>query len=151
SYLGKILIGNDKMSFATTVGYGADGTPLPTAAAGVNEQKVGILDLIANFNADRFSAYLNADYDWVQDTSLAKWGVSAAGKVKITDPLSAALRLEYVQDQTDALGLLGAGHSEIYGATGTLAYEIAQNLTLKGEARWDKVKENAGGFHEFFN
>ncbi len=30
-------------------------------------------------------------------------------------------------------------HSEIYGLTGTLAYEIVENLTVRGEVRWDYV------------
>src|SRR5262249_17192245 len=46
SYLGKIAIGNDKLSFATTVGYGADGNFGPN----FNEQKVGIVDLLGSFN-----------------------------------------------------------------------------------------------------
>src|SRR5262249_50642490 len=120
-------------SFSTVVGYGAEGN---SGVGGFNEQKGGIVDLIASFTGDRFSAYLNADYDWLQGTSQAAWGLSAAGKVKLTDMLWTALRLEYAQDQSDFFALmhatappgLGGHHSEIYGATGTLAYEIAQNL-----------------------
>jgi hypothetical protein len=93
-------------------------------------------------------------------TGSAAWALAIAGKVPLTDVFSAALRLEYLRDQNNWFGLLnGAGvpplgsngehHSEIYGATGTLAYELAENLTLKGEVRWDKVHESSGGFHEF--
>ena len=42
----------------------------------------------------------------------------------------------------------GDSHSKFYGVTGTLAYELAQNLTLRGEVRWDKVRSSPGD--EFF-
>ena len=63
----------------------------------------------------------------------------------LTDEFSAALRLEYVRDKEAATGIFSGTsflpiglpnrHSEIYGATGTLAYELAENLTLKTEVR----------------
>ena len=59
--------------------------------------------------------------------------------------------LEYVRDKNGFLPILGTRGTEIYGATGTLAYEIAENLTIKTEVRWDKVNENADGVHEFFS
>ena len=147
SYLGRVAIGNETVSLATTVAYGAEGNIGPN----VNEARGGMVDVLANFNSDRFSAYLNADYNWIEDTRLAAWGLSAAGKVGITEDLSAALRLEWVRDKSNFFGILGPRHSETYGVTGTLAYELAENLTLKTEVRWDKVNENAGGADEFFS
>jgi hypothetical protein len=139
-------------SFATTVAYGAEG-PGSTFGINTNEQRTGIVDLLANFNSDAFSAYVNADYLWVEGGRPAAWGVSVAGQVPLTDVFSAALRLEYVRDKstgglTDATptDFLPIGtifrHAEIYGATGTLAYEIAENLTVKTEVRYDHVEED---------
>jgi Putative beta-barrel porin-2, OmpL-like. bbp2 len=155
SYIGRVGIGNDMVSLATTVAYGAEG---PGSSFGIrtNEQKTGIVDVLANFNSDVFSAYVNADYLWVEGQAPSAWGVSVAGKVPITDLLFAALRLEYVRDvaaggssilgATDFLGIgTPFNHSEVYGATGTLGYEIAENLTLKGEVRWDHVAEETYG------
>jgi hypothetical protein len=164
SYLGKIGIGNDMFSFATTVGWGAEGPPVTNTFGGTdNGQKAGIVDMLANFNSDHFSAYVNADYVWLDGRKPAAWGVSVAGKVPITDLLSAALRLEYVGDKSSNGGFLAApidflpigtvfNHAEIYGATGTLAYEIVENPTLKGEVRWDHVAEETYGVvpREFF-
>jgi putative OmpL-like beta-barrel porin-2 len=158
SYLAKVGIGNDMVSFATTVGYGAEGPPVTgTFGGNNNELRAGIVDALLNFNSDAFSAYVNADYLWLEGRKPAAWGVSVAGKVPITEVLSAALRLEYVRDKSTNGGFLASpidflpigtvfNHSEIYGATGTLAYEIAENLTLKGEVRWDRVvEENFSG------
>jgi len=158
SYLGRVAIApSDMFSVATTVAYGAES---PAFTVGGGHDKSGLVDMLANFNSDAFSAYVNADYAWVEGRALAAWGLSIAGQVPLTDVLSAALRLEYLRDQTSGAGfatrtsffpiLDSAHHSEIYGMTGTLAYEIAENLTIKGEIRWDKVVENTfDGAHEF--
>jgi hypothetical protein len=155
SYLGRIAFApSDMFSLATTVAYGAES---PAFTISGDHDKTGLLDVLANFNSDAFSAYVNADYGWVEGTSLAAWGVSIAGLVPLTDVLSASLRLEYLRDQHNNSGTANFfpildtdDHSEIYGATGTLAYEIAENLTVKGEVRWDHVEETAAdGTHEF--
>jgi hypothetical protein len=149
SYLGRIAIApSDSFSFATTVAYGNES---PSFTVTGEHDTSGLLDVLANFNSDAFSAYVNANYAWVEGRSPQAWGVSVAGQVPITDMLSAALRLEYVRDKNGFLPILGTRGTEIYGATGTLAYEIAENLTIKTEVRWDKVNENADGVHEFFS
>lgn len=151
SYLGRVAFApSDAFSVSTTVAYGAEAFGPDSQ----NEQRSGIVDVIGSFTTDAFSAYVNADYVWVEGHDLSAWGVAVGGLVPITDVLSAAVRLEYVADKNDFFGLLsdfGPHHSDIYGATGTLAYEIAENLTIKTEVRWDKVNENAGGPHEFSN
>jgi len=155
SYLGRIAFApSDMFSLATTVAYGAES---PAFTISGDHDKTGLLDVLANFNSDAFSAYVNADYGWVEGSSLAAWGVSIAGLVPLTDVLSASLRLEYLRDKHNNSGTANFfpildtnDHSEIYGATGTLAYEIAENLTVKGEVRWDHVEEEAAdGTHEF--
>jgi len=157
SYLGKIAFApSDMFSIAANVLYGAEGPAtivgLTPVTGHANGRRTGLVDLLATFTSDAFSAWVDADYSWMEGkTSAAAWAVALAGKVPITDVFSAAVRLEYLRDQDNFFTLLGPRHSEIYGATGTLAYELAENLTLKGEVRWDKVVESAGGFHEFFN
>ena len=155
SYLGRIAFApSDAFSVATTVAYGAES---PAFTVGGTHDQTGLLDVLANYTSDAFSAYVNADYAWVEGTSLAAWGVSIAAQVPLTDVLSAALRLEYLRDKHNHANtasffpILSPGdHSEIYGITGTLAYEIAENLTVKGEVRWDHVNEEASdGTNEF--
>ncbi len=153
SYLGQISFApSDKFSVATSVLYGAEG-PATIAGFGAsgttNGGRTGLVDLLANYTGDHFSAWADADYSWIEGTREAAWALAIAGKVPITEVFSAALRLEYLRDQAGFLPILGAHHSEIYGATGTLAYMLAENLTLKTEVRWDRLVESAGGFHEF--
>ena len=149
SYLGRIAIApGDMFSFATTVAYGNESLAFTVTG---DHEKSGLVDVLANFNSDAFSAYVNANYAWVEGHSPQAWGVSVAGMVPITDALSAGAAPRVRARQERFLPILSSRHSEIYGATGTLAYEIAENLTIKTEVRWDKVNENADGVHEFFS
>jgi hypothetical protein len=160
SYIGKIGFGTDTFSVATSVLYGAEA--VGTFDLRPNQDRSGLLDLLATFNSDAFSLWANADYAWIEGSRAAAWGAAIAGQVPLTDVFSAALRLEYVRDREALHGVFAPGtsflgigpsnrHSEIYGATGTLAYELAENLTLKGEVRYDRVKEDdLGGSEEFF-
>ncbi len=165
SYLGKIGFGTDAFSAAANVLYGAEGPATIagfSASGNTNDRRTGLLDLLANYNGDGFSAWVNADYSWLEGTRAAAWGIAVAGNVPLTDVFSATLRLEYLRDKGSRGGLFSSdadflpivsplSHAEIYGATGTLAYELADNLTLKGEVRWDRVKEeDFGGPEEFF-
>ena len=154
SYIGKIgFAPGDMFSIAAAVAYGAEGSGSSFGTPS-NGQRTGLANVLANFTSDVFSAYVNADYLWVENQRPAAWGISVAGMVPIVpDKLSAAVRLEYVRDQdsggvidptaTDVFGIMTPfRHSEIYGATGTLAYTLAENLTLKGEVRWDRANED---------
>jgi len=155
SYLGKIGFGAGDFSAAANVLYGAEG---PATIAGftpvsgnVNERRTGLVDLLATYSGDAFSAWVNGDYTWMEGTKSAAWGIAVAGLVPLTDVFSAALRLEYLRDKAAFLPIVTSfNHSEIYGATGTLAYELAENLTLKTEVRYDRVvEEDFGGPEEF--
>jgi putative OmpL-like beta-barrel porin-2 len=156
TYIGKVGIGNDKMSFATNVVYGAEG--VGAFVKSLNGTRTGLFDALATFNSDAFSAWANADYAWVEGSRAAAWGFAVAGMVPLTDVFSAALRLEYLRDKEAANGggdpfamVSPFRHSEIYGATGTLAYKLAENLTVKTEVRWDRVVEdNQGVFPDEF-
>jgi hypothetical protein len=151
SYLAKIGFGTDMFGMATTVLYGAEGLG-SFAGTDPNEHRTGLLDLLATFNSDAFSMWANLDYAWVDGSRAAAWGAAVAAMVPITDELSASMRAEYLRDKEanssfagDFFGILQPNrHSEIYGLTGTLAYELAENLTLKTEVRWDRVVEFSG-------
>jgi hypothetical protein len=147
TYLGKIGVGNDMFNFSTNVVYGAEG--LGAFVQNINETRTGLVDLLATLNMDAFSMWANVDYVWVEGSRASAWGAAVAGMVPLTDVFSAALRLEYLRDKEagnnggDPFAIVNPlRHSEIYGVTGTLAYEIAENLTLKGEVRYDRVIED---------
>jgi len=159
SYLGQIGFSTDRVGAGVTVLYGAEGGAFGAAPfLGDNEQKVGTVDFLGTFSSDAFEAWVNADYVWVEGAEASGWGVAIAGRVPITDAFSAALRAEYARDKGNFFGFPGAAaalppppalatafsdnNSEVYGITGTLAYEIAENLTVRGEIRWDRVREN---------
>lgn len=150
SFLGQIAYGDDMFGAGVTVLYGAEGGALGAAPPGNNEQKVGTLDFLATLNTDAFEAWVNADYLWVNDVEAQAWGLAIAGRVPITDAFSAALRAEYARDKGNAFGIGGARNSEVYGVTGTLAYQLVDNLMVRGEIRWDRVNENVFFMgHEF--
>ena len=155
SYLGGIGFAPlEGLGLNVNVLYGAEGT----GAGTLNGQRTGLVDGIVSWSSDVFSAWVNADYLWVEGSQASAWGVALAGLVPITEELSIASRLEYVADRSSGtgtgsnagFGLLGTvGRADIYGVTGTVAYELAEHLTLKGEVRWDKVFENTSGVNEF--
>ena len=62
-------------------------------------QRTGLVDVLANFNSDAFSAYVERGLRVGRRARAAAWGVSVAGMVPITEMLSAALRLEYLRDK----------------------------------------------------
>jgi hypothetical protein len=162
SYIAKIGFGTDTFSVGTTVLYGAENATVFDVQQ--VQDRTGLVDLLATFNTDAFSMWANADYLWIEGSRAAAWGAAVAAQVGLTEELSAALRLEYLRDREDGNGLRNGGdvtdgttairpdavfgmvapnrHSEIYGVTGTLAYELAENLTLKTEVRYDRVKED---------
>lgn len=163
TYIAQLGYDMDNVGTAVTVLYGADGDgTFGGTVAGDNEQKYGLVDLVATLEGQGFEAWLNADYLWVEGSAAQAWGVAVSGKVPLSDELWSAIRLEYARDKasnstsaTAASGLFGlpggAGvrHSEVYGVTGTLGYELAENLTLKGEVRWDRVVDSGGPPDEF--
>ncbi|MEM7410066.1 MAG: outer membrane beta-barrel protein [Myxococcota bacterium] len=163
-YLGQIAFAaSDELSTAVTILYTRDGPGLAGNAGlapnvpglGQNDRANGTLDFLLTYDSDAFSAYVNSDLFWIEGSGLAGWGIAVSGKVPITDAFSAAARLEYARDWDNVLGfgpaIPGIGgapvfapgrNSHIYSAVGTLAYEVAENLTVRGEVRWDRVKED---------
>ena len=150
SFIGRLGYGMDNASVGVTVAYGNDGQAPDAASLGDNDQGVGIVDFLATYEGDGFETWLNADYVWSEDHRASAWGIAVAGRVPLTDELSSAIRIEYADDKSSRTaggccpgGLFGVGNpatsSEVFGITGTLAYELAQNLTLRGEIRWDRV------------
>ena len=159
AYLGQIsFAASDELSTALTILYGRDGPGAAGAAGntlGQNDRANGTLDFLVNYDSDAFSAYVNSDLVWIEGTGLAGWGIAVSGLVPITDVFSVAARLEYARDYDNLLGfgpaipVVGGApffnpgrNSHVYSAVGTLAYELAENLTVRGEVRWDRVNED---------
>ena len=86
--------------------------------------------------------WINADYSW-NDGSYHNspahgdnaFGIAAAGRYALTDKLGAAMRVEYVRDECCFFGFPGA--VQIWSVTGTVDYALTEQLTVKGEIRFD--------------
>jgi hypothetical protein len=138
--------------------------------AGSNSGKMGRFNLIADWNpTESFSGWMDFTYAW--DTGSAPvtssgnadvWGIAVAGRYGFTDRLGAALRAEYVADNNNFIGVvnsLGTASTlddfpvdmSIWSLTGTVDYELAENLTTKFELRWDHANYSSGSVNEFAN
>ncbi|MDH3518819.1 MAG: porin [Myxococcales bacterium] len=153
----------DQMGVRGTVIYGADmfmgGFALNPS---VNGQKNGLLNMVGTFQAsDALSLWANADYAWIQGSATGAWGMGVGGRMAVNDRSGVSLRGEYARDRQDFFGLgdpfnfIGSGadfnpfrDSEVFGVTGTVDYTLVENLVLRGEIRWDQVRQV--GTNEFY-
>ncbi len=130
-----------------------------------------IIDMILAWNPnEKFSGWINGTFSWRDRGSPANgflvgfpttndsrgWGIAAAGRYAFTDRLGFALRGEYASDKNGLFGLNNFGgpfgpvggqqSNQVWGITGTVDYLLAENLTLKAELRYDRVKCRNTGF-----
>jgi hypothetical protein len=115
-----------------------------------------IFDFIASLDLDSTFLWLNVDYGEHEDAILAPlfrtsdsdyWGVAVGANFTITEKASFALRGEWWNDDDDVRGAAGIGpfdgaDVEMYSLTGTLAYELTEHLTVRGELRYDKADDD---------
>lgn len=95
---------------------------------------IGFNTSLASFND--FSAPAPAPTD---DASTF-WGIALYSKYKFTDIFSVASRAEYVHtddDQFLALGAVAPGSNDLWGWTGTLGFDVIENMMLRTEYRID--------------
>jgi hypothetical protein len=105
-----------------------------------------ILDVILKFDpTEKFSTYINADYLETDPGGSADdgsaWGVSWAGRYQFTERLSQALRLDYVDGDEGVFsgGDTSFGDIDIWTVTATTGFQLTNNLTLRGEIRYDSA------------
>jgi len=159
---GKAFVGQLAMTAGPLFGalnafYGPEAADPPNPGQPGTRDDLMILDAVATFAAsDTISLWLNADYGMqdnqavvgqISDKDADYWGVSAGGKIKLSDKLGFALRGEYLNDD-DALRSsfttfppTNNGDVKAYSLTGTLSYMLAQNLMMRGEVRWDHTDD----------
>lgn len=84
------------------------------------------------------------------------WGVGVAvgGRVGVTERLGLGGRFEYGHSSDDdnvmqGDFLTGGPKSDAYAVTGVSDFALTENLTLKGEVKWEKVSI-AGGSNDIF-
>ncbi len=134
------------------------------AGIGFVNQKSGdkesIYDLIINWApSEKFEAYLNVDYIETEDQNfgdLSGYGAAVAGRYAISERTGISVRFEYIDLEREASGpinpALGLGFIsptvrdtplEMITLTGTVDHKLANNLTVRGELRYDSI-EDAG-------
>lgn len=150
-----------KWSFAGTHG-SADSGSLNDQPAGDKET---ILDVILGWTPnEKFSAYLNAD--WIQtevtrvpnalpppptnvevNQEVEGYGVALAGRYAFTEATGLALRGEYVSLDDFFL----PGDLRLWTLTTTVDHKLTEQLTLRGEVRYDKIDDASPTDEQFFD
>ena len=150
-----------KWSFAGVSG-SADSGSLNDQPAGDKET---ILDLILGWTPnEKLSGYINAD--WIQtkvsrvpnpapppsnldaDQDVEGFGVAVAGRYAFIEATGFALRGEYV----DLDEFFGDGTDlALWTLTGTVDHKLTDQLTLRGELRYDQIDDASPTDEQFFD
>jgi len=111
-----------------------------------------ILDFILNYEPNElFSSYINVDFISTENSvagsigDVTGYGISAAGRMALTDRMGFALRGEWVDLDPDDVSKL-----RIWGLTGTMDYALTEKLTLKAELRYDSAVGGGSSDDVFF-
>lgn len=160
SYMGSVLVGDDKASLRTSFLYGAEGVPDDPGSSGqLNKYRTGLVDLVATYNpTENVSLWANYDYLYLEGSRLFASSVAVAGRVQVTEKVGVALRSEYVR-QKAAKSLPGSDtfidindsseSEELVSLTGTVDYALTDHLMMRAEARFDWIndpKDHGEGF-----
>jgi len=132
---------NGLWSLSLNTIYGAVSSSL--GPPGDEEARRGVVNLLFKLNpSEQLALYVNYDYSWNDGdydglgiSGGDGHGVSVAGRYAITERLGAALRVEYVTTED---GFLLANDTDLWGITGTVDYALTEQLTVRGEIRWDE-------------
>jgi hypothetical protein len=131
---------NGFWSLALNTIYGAVSSSI--GPPGDEEARRGIVNVLLKLNpSEQLAMYVNYDYSWNDGDyghglgGAAGHGVSVAGRYAITEKMGAALRVEYVRADG---GFLLPDATNLWGITGTVDYALTEQLTVRGELRWDQ-------------
>ena len=108
-------------------------------------QEDTLIDLVASVQASpTLQLVLNADYrstdfDAAGLEEQKIWGLAGYANFKLSDKSRASLRVEHV-DVSDLSGTAGADQ-DVQSYTATYGYQVATNLELLGEVRWDNADD----------
>ena len=109
-----------------------------------SECNTAIVDLVLTADpSDSVSMWLNLDWASTNGNDAANRndvGIAVATRVAITDSTGIAGRVEFVAAAIDGDSATGKDTDEHMGSlTGTVDHALTEDLTLRGEARWDHV------------
>jgi hypothetical protein len=167
--LGGIKLSRETWAYATNIFYGGDsgdwapwafaGFPNTPNGAGRSGDKIGVSDHIFWWNpTDQFSAWINYDYYWVENTDNAASGHTGFDKTQIH---ALALASRYAIGEATGVSLRAEGQwwnidqgssapeLTFYALTGTVDHTLTENLIVKAELRYD-VGKLSDGPNSFF-
>jgi hypothetical protein len=144
---------NFKVQLTSLIGPGDTGfTPLTgfqSQAAISDEGQVFYTDLVTTWNpSDTLALWLN--FDWItqrndgggtDDENI--YATAIAGRLALTEKTGVATRFEYVKGAEACQGatgcpIAGANDSfDLFSLTGTVDHALTDNLSVRGEVRWD--------------
>jgi hypothetical protein len=131
-----------------------------------SENARSVINGLVTFNpSDRLALYVNGDYATQANEGNAKaWGVATGGRFGITDRTGISLRGEYVADNGGYLNFGGfesdsvsgfrtfvPADVKIFGITATVDHLLTDQLMVRGEVRWDNVRNSDTSNGQFFD
>lgn len=120
-------------------------TDAPGINGGDNESE-GIVDILLTADPlENLSAWVNYDYHWGTDGVGANnvatrgiHGLAAAARIGVLDTTGLAMRFEWLQDTQISTADAVNQTSNQYTLTATADHALTDNMTVKGEVRWDR-------------
>jgi len=148
SYIGSLAFAQDNLEIRSTVLYGADDAS--SVGRTENGEKYGMLDVVMTMDpSDQLSLWVMGDYAWIQNRRPAGFGIGAGARLAVNDRMGVAMRGEYLKDKDGATNanlpalyqINSRDGVEIYSITTTVDYTLVENLVVRGEVRWDEVRQ----------
>ena len=131
---------------------GTHGDAQEAGGGGKSGDKETILDLIIGWEpSESFSSYINADWISTEDSTVGDvdgFGIAMAGRYALSERTGIAARVEYIDLEFEPVGPTPDVPLEMFTITGTLDHKLANNLTLRGEVRYDVIEDAGGGSAE---
>jgi len=152
AYVGQLSYSGE--SFGLNVGgiWGRDSGNC--GAGGTGDCMTSVVDVVLTAEPSE-NLSLWANFDWKHaggDNATSRGdtlGVSAAGRLGITDTMGVATRVEYIHTEDSANGTTRDG--ELVTLTGTVDKTLAEGLVARFELRWDTVLDDNNNAAADFN
>ncbi len=128
---------------------GVHGAAQEAGGGGKSGDKETIIDLNVGWSpSESFESYVNADYISTDDRDFGDvdgFGVAVAGRYALSERTGISARVEYIDLEREGIGFASDIPLEIFTLTGTIDHKLANNLTIRGELRYDSIEDAGSG------
>jgi hypothetical protein len=112
--------------------------------------KESIIDFILGWTpSEKFESYINVDYLSNEDRvagDVDGYGIAVAGRYALSERTGISARAEYIDLEFEGVGPSTPDTPlEIITLTGTVDHKLANNLTVRGEVRYDSIEDAGRG------